>query len=134
MPIEPVEPRIVIVFFPTTLSYIKNSKKNNIISAKLNESYLSKKPPCPGKKLLESFLLNFLLIFDIKISPKKPDIAKINENKKIKKKLLFIFKKFIKKIIPNKVPIRIPIIVPDIVFEGLTIGKILGPFIKFPEI
>tara|TARA_B100000242_G_C42897184_1_gene416170 strand:+ start:575 stop:745 length:171 start_codon:yes stop_codon:yes gene_type:complete len=42
--------------------------KKNILSN------LSKIPPCPFNKLEKSFKLNFLLIYEKKISPKNNDI------------------------------------------------------------
>ena len=56
--------------------------------AKRNPSNLSKKPPCPGKILLESFILTFLFKYEIVKSPNcekveitKVDIIKSNNSK-----------------------------------------------------
>ena len=50
---------------------LNKNKKINTISKLSN---LSKKPPCPGKKLLEFFKLDFLLKNDSTISPKNAAI------------------------------------------------------------
>ena len=58
------------------------------------ESTLSKRPPWPGRKSLESYTSKDLLIFDSNKSPKTPNKIKINETNKVgivsKSKLLLI--------------------------------------------
>ena len=56
------------------------------------ESYLSKKPPCPGNIFDESLTLKNLFILDIIKSPTKADIESSKANKKIKNKLFVLLK------------------------------------------
>ena len=97
------------------------------------ESYLSKKPPCPGNDFPESLTLKNLLSFEINKSPIKAEIE-IVIVKKTKDKILEIYKYFKENNKPQSVPVIIPKIVPEYDLDGLIEGMILGVFIKLPNI